>query len=168
MWAKNSGKISLLTDYRIFWKPQIRYKRSPIYHWVSKLSQKWLLKVKNGMKSDNNRSHVNKSLHLGLCSLGIFYSHITDSNFQVAGSNQWSFYTCQTQSKNTIDFDRKLLYSCQIIMGISWFIGNTVSKILCTAGFSASSWEVSGTGSLTYIRWEQSMCCIGNSSNMAD
>ena len=68
MWAKNSGKISLLTDYRIFWNPQIRYKRSPIYHWVSKLSQKWLLKVKNRMKSDNNRSHVNKSLHLGLCS----------------------------------------------------------------------------------------------------
>ena len=60
-WAKNRGEISLLTDYRIFWYP----------HWVSRLSQKWLLKVKNGMKSDNNRSHVSKSLHLGLCSLGI-------------------------------------------------------------------------------------------------
>ena len=57
MWAKNRMKISLLTNYRIFWNPQII---SPIYHWVSKLSQKWLLKVKNGMKSDNN---VNKSLH---------------------------------------------------------------------------------------------------------
>ena len=79
MWAKNSGKISLLTNYRIFWNPQIRYKRSPIYHWVSKLSQKWLLKVKNGMKSDNNRSHVNKCLHLGLWSLGIFHSHNTNS-----------------------------------------------------------------------------------------
>ena len=54
----------------------------------SKLSQKWLLKVKNGIKSDNNKSLVNKSLRLGLCSLGIFHSHITDSKFQVAGSNQ--------------------------------------------------------------------------------
>ena len=43
------------------------------YHWVSKLSQKWLLKVKNGMKSDNNRFYVNKFLHLGLCSFGIFH-----------------------------------------------------------------------------------------------
>ena len=34
-------------------------------HWVRKLSQKWLLKVKNGMKSDN------KSFHLGLW-IGIF------------------------------------------------------------------------------------------------
>ena len=65
-WAKNRGEISLLTDYRIFWYPQIRYKLRPICHWVSKLSQKWLLKVKNGMKSDNNRSHVNKFFHLGL------------------------------------------------------------------------------------------------------
>ena len=60
-----------------------------VQYWVSKLSQKLFLKVKNGMKSDNNyRSHVNKSLHLGLCSLGILHSHITDSKFQVAGSNQ--------------------------------------------------------------------------------
>ena len=49
---QNSGKISLLTDYWMFWYPQIRYKISSIYHWVSKLSQKWLLKVKNGMLHD--------------------------------------------------------------------------------------------------------------------
>ena len=29
-WAKNSGKISLLTSYRIFWYPQIRYKVNSI------------------------------------------------------------------------------------------------------------------------------------------
>ena len=83
MWAKKSGKISLFTNYRIFWNPQIRYKRSPIWHWVSKLSQKWLLKVKNGMKSDNNRSHVNKSLHLGLCSFWSRHSIAKTSVFGI-------------------------------------------------------------------------------------
>ena len=32
--------------------------------------------------------YVNKSLLLGLCKLGISHSHITDSYFQVAGSDQ--------------------------------------------------------------------------------
>ena len=107
--GQKSGKISLLTNYRIFWNPQIRYKISPIYHWLSKLSQKWLLKVKNGMKSDNNRSHVNKSLYLGLCSLGIFHSHITDSiSFKwLVQINSPFTLTRLMQSKNTIGFGRK-------------------------------------------------------------
>ena len=33
---------------------------------------------------------------------------VFDSKFQVTGSIQWSFHTCQTQSKNTMGFDRKL------------------------------------------------------------
>ena len=43
--------------------------------------------------------------------------------------------------------------SCQIIIGISWFIVNTVSKILCTA-IQCKFLGVSGTGTLTHIRWE--------------
>ena len=55
-WTKPVGKYL----YSLHWQQNfliicapMRYKISPYYHWISKLSQNWLLKVKNGMKSDN-------------------------------------------------------------------------------------------------------------------
>ena len=148
MWAKNSGKISLLTDYRIFWYPQIRYKRSPIYYWVSyKLSQKWLLKVKNRMKSDNNRSHVNKSLLLGLCWIGIFRSHIMTLNFKwlVQINSPFTHLPDSVREYNRLWQDVTIAVRYN---GISWFIVNTVSKILCTEQFNACSWE-----SVVLVHW---------------
>ena len=56
-------------------------------------------------------------------------------------------YTCQTQSKNTIGFDRMLLQLSDD-NGISWFIVNTVSKIMCTVQFKACSWE-----SVVLVHW---------------
>ena len=66
----------------------------------------------NWMKSENNRSLVNRAFHLVFCSLGNFQSHITDGDpkFQVAGSNQYSVHTHKTQWMNTIGFDKKLLH----------------------------------------------------------
>ena len=54
------------------------YKKSNIYHLVGKLSQKWLLKVKNGLKSDNNRSYlyVSKSLTYVFLLIEKFSIHI--------------------------------------------------------------------------------------------
>ena len=117
MWAKNSGKISLLTDYRIFWNPQIRYKRSPTYHWVSKLSQKWLLEVKNQMKSGNNRSHVNKSLHLGLCSWEFSIHTSLTLNFKWLVQIINSPFTHLPDSVKEYNRLWQCYYSCQMIMG---------------------------------------------------
>ena len=95
MWAKDKGKISLLTNYKIFWNPQIRYKRRPIslgqytYHrnYFWRLKMWWNLTTIDFM-STNPSILVYAWKYHGLCSLGIFHSHITDSKFQVAGSNQ--------------------------------------------------------------------------------
>ena len=69
------------------------------------------------MKSDNNRSHVNKSLHLGLCSLGILHSHITYSNLTL--SSGWFKSIDLIRYHRSKDPDvMVVLRSCGLLIGI--------------------------------------------------
>ena len=148
MWAKNRRKISLLTNYRIFWNPQIRYKKSTKNHWVSKLSQKWLLKVKMGWNlTTTDLMSTNPSI--------LVYAQWEFSiRTSLTLNFKWPVQKLQINSPFTLgDLPARLSQriqkvltgsynSCQIITGISWFTVNRVRKILCTVQFNASSWHI--------------------------
>ena len=125
MWTKNSGKISLLTYYRIFWYPLIRYKVSPIYHWVSKLSQKLLLKVKKWDETENKRLHVIRVLHFA------FYTwpHQWEFSIHTSLTFQWLVQI------NQYPFTLPVKAYCSLWLGvwkdIDWFEPVTEKSVMC-------------------------------------